>query len=118
MHEIGVLMEVVKTVERFAQDNEVELIQTLVLQIGELSSMIPKYMKSLYPGAVEGTILEGSELRIEIISANALCRHCNKVFSLITNRGICPHCESKDWEMLSGKEFLIKEIVCSQYNVH
>lgn len=112
MHEIGILFEVVKSVEKFAKENDVEKIETLVLQIGELSSMIPKYMKNLYPAAVEGTILEGSELEIEILPANALCKDCRKVFKLVENSGICPKCDTKNWEMLSGKEFYIKEILC------
>jgi len=112
MHEIGVLFEIVKSVEQFAKENHVEKIETLVLQIGELSSMIPKYMKTLYPAAIEDTILEGSKLEIEILPANALCRECNKVFNLMENKGICPICRKKDFEILSGKEFYIKEIVC------
>jgi len=112
MHEIGVLMEVVNSVERLAKENEVQKIQTLVLQIGEMSSMIPKYMQNLYPAAVDGTILEGSTLEIEILPANALCRECNKVFNLVKNNGNCPVCNTNNWEMLSGKEFFIKEIVC------
>lgn len=112
MHEIGVLYEIVKSVEKLAEENEVVKIETLVLQIGELSSMIPKYLKNLYPGAVEGTILEGSELKIEVIPANGLCNDCNKVFHLTEHKGICPFCKTKNWEMLSGKEFYIKEISC------
>lgn len=110
MHEIGVLFEVVKSVERFARENEVEKIQTLVLQIGELSSMIPKYMHSLYPAAIEGTILEGSNLEIEVLPANALCHNCKKVFRFLEHPR-CPSCSTKDYEILSGKEFFIKEIV-------
>ena len=112
MHEIGVLVEVVKSVEKFAKENNVEKIETLVLQIGELSSMIPKYMKDLYPIAIEGTILKDSELEIEILPANALCSDCNKVFNIVVSNGIWPKCTTKNWEMLSGKEFYIKEIVC------
>lgn len=112
MHEIGVLMEVVKTVERFAAENEVEKIEKLVLQIGELSSMIPKYMKTLYPAAIEGTILEGSSLEIEILPANGFCKDCKKVFNIMQNNGKCPLCNMKNWDMLGGKEFYIKEILC------
>ena len=111
MHEIGVLFEVVKSVEHFARENEVEKIQTLVLQIGELSSMIPKYMHSLYPAAIEGTILQGSTLDIEVMPANALCHDCKKVFRLLEHHGECPSCNTKNFEILSGKEFYIKEIV-------
>ncbi|KLE15547.1 hydrogenase maturation nickel metallochaperone HypA [Clostridium sp. C8] len=112
MHEIGVLFEIIKTVENFAKQNDVKKVETLVLQIGELSSMIPRYMKNLYPATIKGTILQGSELEIEILPANALCKECNKVFNLVSNNGICPKCETKDWELLGGKEFYIKEIVC------
>ena len=112
MHEIGVLIEVVKSVEKFAKANNVQKIETLVLQIGELSSMIPEYMINLYPVSIDGTILEGSELEIEILPANALCSGCNKVFNFISNNGVCPSCKSEHCEILSGKELYIKEIVC------
>jgi hydrogenase nickel incorporation protein HypA/HybF len=113
MHELGVLIEIVKQVEQIADQNEVDKIETLVLQIGELSSMVPQYMKKLYPAAIEGTVLEYSTLEIEIIPANGLCKECRQVFNLIKEKGTCPHCQSKSFELLSGKEFMIKEITCS-----
>lgn len=112
MHEIGVLLEVVKSVEKFALENHVEKIETLVLQIGELSSMIPQYMKNLYPVAVEGTILDGTQLEIEVLIANGLCKSCEKVYKIKENEGVCPNCGSNDLEILNGKEFFIKEIAC------
>ncbi len=111
LHELGVIIEIVKQVEVIAKDNDVEKIETLVLQIGELSSMIPKYIEKLYPAAVDGTILEDSTLKIEIIPGNALCKDCKKVFNLIENKKICPYCECEKWELLSGNEFFIKEII-------
>ena len=111
MHEIGVMIEVVKTVENFAKRNGVTKIQTLVLQIGELSSSIPRYIEACYPAAVEGTLLKDTELKIEILPGNGICKECNKVFNLLENNSICPKCGSNHWEILSGKEFMIKEIV-------
>lgn len=113
MHELGVLLEIVKQVETVAKENEVDHIETLVLQIGELSSMIPQYMKKLYPAAVDGTILADSSLEIEVIPANGLCKDCKQVFNLIHEHGFCPSCKSTSFELLSGKEFMIKEIICS-----
>ena len=104
-------MEVVKTVENFARKNGVTKIQTLVLQIGELSSMIPKYIEACYPAAVDGTILHETELKIEVLPGNGICKNCNKVFNLIENKNTCPKCQGKHWEILCGKEFMIKEIV-------
>lgn len=111
MHELGVLIEVVKAVEEIALAQKVTKIDTLVLQIGELSSMIPKYIEACYPAAVDGTLLEDSRLEIEILPANSICKRCNKVFRLVENNHHCPECHSADWELLCGREFMIKEIV-------
>ncbi|MDR2610752.1 MAG: hydrogenase maturation nickel metallochaperone HypA [Clostridiales Family XIII bacterium] len=115
MHELGVVIEVVNTVEKFARENQVEgKIETLVLQIGELSSMIPKYIEAVYPAAINNTILQDTKLEIEILPGNARCADCAKVFNVLQNRGVCPACGGKNLELLCGKEFFIKEIVIEE----
>lgn len=111
MHELGVVIEVVKTVERIALEQKLTKVDSIVLQIGELSSMIPRYIEQCYPAAVDGTLLEDTKLKIEVLPANALCRKCNKVFSIIENGSACPNCGGSALNMLSGREFMIKEIV-------
>ncbi len=111
MHELGVVVEVVKNVEEFAKNNGVTKIDTIVLQIGELSSMIPKYIEDCYPVAVDGTPFEDTKLKIEILPANGRCRDCQKIFNILVCKSHCPECNSKYWELLSGKEFMIKEII-------
>jgi hydrogenase nickel incorporation protein HypA/HybF len=111
LHELGILIEVIETVENFAIKNALKKIDTLVLQIGELSSMIPRYIEACYPAAVDGTMLQETKLKIEILPGNAICKKCNKVFNLIENHSKCPYCGSEDWEILCGKEFMIKEII-------
>jgi hydrogenase nickel incorporation protein HypA/HybF len=75
--------------------------------------MIPGTSRRL-PAAVEGTMLEGAKLRIEILPGNGRCEACGKVFNLLENKNACPSCGSAKWELLGGKEFMIKEIVASQ----
>jgi hydrogenase nickel incorporation protein HypA/HybF len=104
-------MEVINKIEQIAINNQVTKIDTLVLQIGELSSMIPRYIEACYPAAVEGTILEETKLKIEVLPGNAICKKCDKVFNLIQNNNKCPECHGNDWEILCGKEFMIKEII-------
>ncbi|GAB6096210.1 hydrogenase maturation nickel metallochaperone HypA [Desulfatiferula olefinivorans] len=111
MHELGVVIKVVKTVEVFAQENGLTKIETLVLQIGALSQVIPRYVEEIYPMAVKDTLLKETRLKIEVLPANARCRTCGKVFDVLENKGVCPFCHSKKPEMISGNEFMIKEIV-------
>jgi hydrogenase nickel incorporation protein HypA/HybF len=111
MHELGIMFNIVRSVESFARLNGVTKVEMLVLQVGELSPVVPQYIEACYPAAVDGTLLQETKLKIEIIPGNAMCRQCNKVFNLLQNHQICPECGGADWEALSGKEFMIKEIV-------
>lgn len=114
MHELGILMEVIRTVERFAVENQVEEIEALVLQIGEISSVIPEYMEKVYPAAVEDTLLAGTKLQIEILPATGVCGDCGEHFHATVTGGICPSCGSRNMKLVSGREFMIKEIVCTK----
>ncbi len=111
MHELGVVIEVVKTVESFAKANGITRIDTLVLQIGELSSVIPRYVEACYPAAADGTMLQDTKLKIEVLPGNALCKKCSRVFNFLESKGKCPACGSEEPELLCGREFRIKEIV-------
>lgn len=111
MHELGIMINVVQTVENFAKQNGITEIDTLVLQIGELSPVIPRFVEACYPAAVDATMLQDTKLEIEVLPGNGICDSCKKVFSLIQCERKCPNCGSEDWELLGGREFLIKEIV-------
>ena len=111
MHELGIVINIVQTVESIAEKQGVSKIDTLVLQIGELSTVVPRYIEACYPAAVDGTLLQDTKLRIEIVPGNGMCKECNTVFNLLQNQNTCPKCGSKYWEILSGREFMIKEII-------
>lgn len=57
MHEIGVVRQVLKTVENFAEENGLEKIDTIVLEIGDLSLVIPKSVEDIYNVIIKGTAL-------------------------------------------------------------
>ena len=112
MHELGIVFHVVKTVEGIARQNNLTKIDAIVLQIGELSTIIPKYIEACFPAAIDGTFMQETKLEIEILPGNVRCKNCDHVFNLIENKGNqCPSCRNEEWELLSGKEFLIKEII-------
>lgn len=110
MHELGIMFHVVKKVEAVARENGLTKIEALVLQVGELASVVPQYIHACYPAAVDGTLLESTRLEIETLPANGLCQGCKKVYNVVENRRKCPFCGSGDFELISGREFNIKEI--------
>ena len=94
MHEIGVVRSMVKT----------------VLDIGELSLVIPKYVEDIYPVVVGDAWLKDTKLVINVIPGMAECDECNELFHVIEHEGYCPNCGSFEKTILSGKDFLIREI--------
>ncbi len=111
MHELGIMIEIVDQVTAIAKRENVDKIEQLVLQVGEISAVIPHYLRACYPAAVHDTFMQDTELVIEMIPANSLCKNCKKVYSATEKNGICTHCGENDFDLLSGREFNIKEIV-------
>ncbi|MRR28843.1 hydrogenase maturation nickel metallochaperone HypA [bacterium] len=72
MHELGIMFNIVRSVEGFAANNQVTKIDTLVLQVGEESPVVPHYLEACYPAAVDGTIMEETKLKIEIVPGKEL----------------------------------------------
>lgn len=110
MHELGIMYHIVKQVLGVVERNHLSKVDAIVLQVGELASVVPRYLHACYPAAVDGTILENTKLEIEMLPANGICKGCGKVYSLLVNANECPQCQSKDFEMISGGEFYLKEI--------
>lgn len=111
MHEIGVVRQMLKTVEEFAAENEIDDIVSIVLEIGDLSMIIPKYVEDIYSVIVEGTRFEHTDLVIEAVEGQGVCRQCKRAFPIVKNEGYCPRCGKRDADIISGRDFVIKEIV-------
>lgn len=110
MHELGIVIEIVKQVEEFSLAQNVKEIDKLVLQIGELSGIVPHYIEEVYPIAVEKTSLRNTKLEIEILPGIGSCKSCGFTYNLFQNNNICPLCDSNQYEIISGTDFMIKEI--------
>ena len=74
MHEIGVVRQVLKTVENFAKENGLDRIDTIVLEIGDLSLVIPKYVEDIYKVIIKDTPFEFTKLKIEVVEGQGVCR--------------------------------------------
>lgn len=99
-----------KTVLDYAHENRVSKISEIVVEIGELSLVIPEYVEELYPTVVKGTELEDTKLIIEIIPGLAECDDCDEIFNVVEHKGYCPNCGSFEKTVLSGQDFNIREI--------
>jgi hydrogenase nickel incorporation protein HypA/HybF len=67
LHELGILYHIVEKVQKVMADNALSEVEAIVLQVGEQSAIIPKYLHDCYPAAVDGTPLAQTSLEIEVI---------------------------------------------------
>lgn len=111
MHEIGVVRSMMRTVEDFARNNGIDEIVSIVLEIGDLSMIIPKYVEDIYSVVSKDTRFEGTELVIETVEGQGVCRDCKRAFPIVKNEGYCPRCGKRNADIISGRDFIIKEIV-------
>lgn len=110
MHELGIMYHIVEQVLRVVETNQLKEVEAIVLQVGELSSVVPRYLHACFPAAVDGTVLENTKLEVEVLTANGLCGSCKKVYPLLEHKKVCPECKNEQLEMISGREFYLKEI--------
>jgi Zn finger protein HypA/HybF (possibly regulating hydrogenase expression) len=111
MHELNILLEVVDQVEALACESKIEQVKAIVLEIGELSTVVPIFMEEYYPLMVKNRpALQDSELIIESIPGLAKCEGCGEQYNVVEHDGYCPACSEFKKEVLQGREFIIKEI--------
>ena len=112
MHEIGVVRAMIHTVDEFCKENNVDDVKEIVLDIGELSLVIPKYVEDVYPAVVMDTKYKDTKLEINVIPGMAECDDCDEIFNVVETEGYCPRCGSFEKTVLTGKDFTIREIHC------
>ena len=59
MHELGVVFHIMDTVERTAVENGAEGISKVVLELGEVSTVIESYLQNCWKWAVSGLLQWG-----------------------------------------------------------
>lgn len=111
MHELGILSNIINSIEELMETENLTVVDTIVLEVGELSGVIPKYIKDCYPAAIYKTKLADTKLQMDVIEGIGECRECHEKFNVLANDLECPKCKSRNIEPLTGKQFMIKQII-------
>ena len=111
MHELGVVFSVIRQVENVCAENAVTKVNKVVLELGEVSAVIPSYLVDCWQWAIKRTqILQQTELEIRTIDAVTYCENCGKEYPTVQHGKTCPFCGSEKTYLLRGNEFIIKEL--------
>ncbi len=111
MHELGIVMHVIKQVEDVARENKVEKVTALNLEVGEVSSVVPELFRDCFEWAKKKTdFMRETKLNLIILEAVSYCKTCKNTYKTTEYARVCPHCGSEDTYLVTGNEINIKDI--------
>ena len=111
MHELGVVFHCIKEVNEIAAENKVARVNSVTIQLGEVSTVIPELFEDCWNWAVKKeTVLKDAKIHIERIDAVTFCEDCKQEYPTVKYGKTCPHCGSLNTYLVQGNEFMIKEI--------
>lgn len=111
MHELGVTFYVVRDVKAAAEENGIEKVDSVTLEIGEVSGVVHDQLIDCWNWAKKKEpVTENTELKIETLEAITFCEDCKGEYRTLDHGKICPYCKSDKTYLIRGKEFNIKEI--------
>ena len=111
MHELSVVFHIIKGVEEVAEENDLTEIASVTVELGQVSTVIPRYLTDCWRWAADkNDLLRGAELLIEEVPAITYCEACGKTYGTVEYGKTCPHCGSGQTYLLQGNQVMIKEI--------
>ena len=107
MHELSIMQSVVEICEAHAEGCKVS---EVVLEVGELSGLVPESIEFCFEACCTGTVLEGARLTLELVPGRGICPHCKIEAPLAAVYDPCPGCGAFGLTVISGQELRVKEL--------
>ena len=101
MHELGIVFYIIRDVKKVAEENRVERVSEVVMDIGEVSTVVPHLLTDCWRWAADKE------------EAVTWCDDCKQEYETVKHGKTCPHCHSENTWLLRGNEVEIREIVVS-----
>jgi hydrogenase nickel incorporation protein HypA/HybF len=117
MHEVSVMMSLVEEILRVAGENDAECVESVRLEIGELTFLGREQMKFAYEVLTQDNMLKGSKIIIRKTPGRIKCMSCGYEGALGSGKGVnhimpvfaCPKCGGKV-SVAAGRECVLKSI--------
>ena len=107
MHEMSITQSVIDICEGHAAGRRVI---EVVLEIGELSGVVPDSIEFCFEACSKGTVLEGARLKLELVPAIGSCPACSRELPISSLFDACSDCGAFGLGIVSGEELRVKEL--------
>ena len=113
MHELSIVMGIIKIAEDYAKAADAQFIDEIELDIGTLSGIDMQSMEFAWTQAIKGTMLNGTIKKVNTILAKAKCLDCEAEFEIKNYFDACPACGEHLIAIMQGKELKVKSLLVS-----
>ena len=111
MHELGIVVHVVKQVEEIATKNNASKVVEVTLEVGEVSGVVKEYFVDAFNWYIKRTEhMKECKLNYITIQAITYCEDCKKTYDTVKYGKECPYCHSGNTYLTTGKDVMIKDI--------
>lgn len=110
MHELALCDAMLKMVRQVVVDEELEGINSITVEVGSLSGVVPKFIEDCWEAVIDGTEFENTAIKVETLNGIAKCLDCGAEFVADLEKLCCPECGGQKLTPLTGREMTIKEI--------
>ncbi|WP_177917685.1 hydrogenase maturation nickel metallochaperone HypA [uncultured Eubacterium sp.] len=110
MHELGIMLQIVKTIDDALSEQDYKELLSITLQVGEMTDVVPEFLKNAWESIRPNSDYPNAELIIEPVPAVAKCLDCGYTDNIKSFGFECPDCHSSRLKIISGKELIIKQL--------
>jgi hydrogenase nickel incorporation protein HypA/HybF len=110
MHEMSIAQNLLEIIREEMVKHDASVLKSIRLNIGQMSAIVPASLSFCFEIMTSGTELEGAELIMDIIPLRGVCKTCNEAFEIKDYVFECPHCCSREVDIISGQDLSIVEM--------
>ncbi|NMG31813.1 hydrogenase maturation nickel metallochaperone HypA [Aromatoleum evansii] len=110
MHEMSLAESVRGIVEDAAGAQGAQRVKTVVLEIGELSSVEVEALRFCLDVVLRDSLADGAAIEIEAVPGVGWCLACDRSVPLAQRYDPCPECGGYQLRPTGGTEMRVKEI--------
>jgi hydrogenase nickel incorporation protein HypA/HybF len=110
MHELGLCDALLKKVDGLVKENELEGVNSVTIEVGTLSGVIPRFMEDCWEAVIDDSPYSGTKLIVVSVPGKARCADCGAEFIVDMEDMICPDCGEKHLIPIDGNGMTITEI--------
>ena len=112
MHETALALSILDIIVEKCVEAGGRTIDSVKVRIGKAAGVLPDALQFAFDAAKATTVAEKAELLIESVPVGGVCHDCKREFSVNDVQYVfsCPHCDSKSFEITSGREMEIVDM--------